>query len=134
MHSRLFIFDGTDQLTELEFWTFFRMNRDSFQKLFNILEPILYTPPCMVYPGWASFRVVVMVVYSGLPLMPSVQHFELSSPRAESSWWKVPMALPDLLLGSFVDASLQLMDGLVRQENHINLRVLMLAYHNHHSC
>jgi hypothetical protein len=43
-HNRGFILHEIDHLTELEFRKMFRMRRDSFEKLYRTLEPLLYTP------------------------------------------------------------------------------------------
>ena len=42
--NRNFILNEIDNLTELEFRKMFRMRRDSFDKLYRTLEPLLYTP------------------------------------------------------------------------------------------
>ena len=43
-HNRGFILHEIDHLTELEFRKMFRMRRNSFEKLYRTLEPLLYTP------------------------------------------------------------------------------------------
>ncbi len=42
--NRSFILNEIDHLTELEFRKMIRMRRDSFEKLYGALEPLLYTP------------------------------------------------------------------------------------------
>ena len=42
--NRSFILDEIDHLTEIEFQKMFWMNWDSFEKLYQTLEPLLHTP------------------------------------------------------------------------------------------
>jgi len=51
--NRSFILEEIDHLTEIEFRKMFRMNRDSFEKLYQTLEPLLHTPNAAM-ARWSS--------------------------------------------------------------------------------